>query len=144
MTYSRAEITRRVRERLGPEASDEMITSVVERVMELLPQQESELPTVPPPESPTRGPERIRITAHGAGPQGMLTAIREVLAEHHSQVRETSQTVDQDGVTVEVMMEGLPEEVSLSEIQKALETAIQALSISVSTEKQEEIPPADE
>jgi predicted amino acid-binding ACT domain protein len=144
MTYTIEEITRRVRERLGPDATGDMVTSVVRRILELLSAQESELPASTLLESPALGSERIRITASGTSPQGILAVIQKILNAHHCQVLKTSQTVDEESVTVELTAVGPSEQDSIHELQKALEASVQDLTVNISTSYHTGSHPADD
>ncbi|UCD37288.1 MAG: hypothetical protein JSW54_10705 [Fidelibacterota bacterium] len=142
MTVTLEQVTQRVRERLGPEATPEMVHSVVQRVCALLPQLDSPsaddtsapLPIISS-ETRTAGnvsePDRINITIQGPSPQSILTAVTTLLADYNCGIVTSAHNVDRQNFTLTLVVDHLPEQLSIEELQHTLEAAVKEPNIRV-------------
>ena len=107
---SREEVGLRMRAQLESELSDEIVNSIVDRVMALL----------PTPEPADAGsPQQLLIHAYGRNQPGILAAITSVLAKHTCDIVDIS-LILRGGKFVLHLTINAPASLSVNELEEAL------------------------
>ncbi len=119
---SREEVTRRVRDQLGPDSSEEMVASIVGRVMALLPTIQTEV---------GRGNSDVIIVAYGRNRSGILAAIAGVLADHKCDIVDIKHTL-QEGQFALTLAVVAGSSISSRELQSALAQPAAEFGIQIS------------
>ncbi len=98
----RTDIARRVRQQLGKDANQDMIDSVVERVLELLPGDERLAPTprLRTPKSNADANDRVIVSVFGHNRPGIVAGVTAILAQHDCNVLDISQKLMQELFTM--------------------------------------------
>lgn len=119
---SREEVTRRVRDQLGPDSSEEMVVSIVGRVMALLPTIQTEV---------GRGNSDVIIVAYGRNRSGILAAIAGVLADHKCDIVDIKHTL-REGQFALTLAVAAGSAISSRELQSALAQPAAEFGIQIS------------
>ena len=119
---SREEVTRRVRDQLGPDSTEEMVASIVGRVMALLPT----IQTVA-----GDGDSNVIVVARGRNRPGILAAIAGVLADHQCDIVDIQHTLLEGQFALTLVVE-VGSAVSTEELQSALAQPAGELGIQIS------------
>lgn len=130
---TRAEIARKVRSRLGTDASDEMIDSVINRVRELLnddrPASSAQTPVIP------RGDEtvgdRVIISVFGLNQPGIVAAVSAILAEQSCSILDISQKLMQEFFTMILVVDIADSKSSFGHLQDEFTALGERLGIKV-------------
>lgn len=118
----REEIGQRVRAQLGAESTEEMVSSVVERVMALLPTLHAAEPG---------SPQQLLIHAYGRNRPGILAAITRVLAGLTCDIVDISLTLHAGQFALNLVVD-TPTSLTVDELEEALGQPARELDIRVS------------
>lgn len=119
---SREEVTRRVRDQLGPDSSEEMVASIVGRVMALLPTIQTEV---------GRGNSDVIIVVYGRNRPGILAAIAGVLSDHKCDIVDIKHTL-REGQFALTLAVAACSAISSRELQSALAQPAAEFGIQIS------------
>ena len=119
---SRDEIDLRVRAQLGAESSEEIVSSIVDRVMALLPTLQA---------AEAGSPQQLLIHAYGRNRPGILATITGVLARHTCDIVDVS-LILRGGKFVLNLVVDTPTSLSVDELEEALGQPARELDIRVS------------
>lgn len=109
---NREEIGRRVREQLGPASTEEMVSSVMNRVMALLPTIET---------GASSDTNQVLIVAYGRNRAGTLAAITGLLADRQCDILDISQTIREGQFALHLVVDMTAGNLAVGELQAALD-----------------------
>lgn len=129
----RNDIARRVRQQLGRDANQDMIDSVVERVMALLPGNENptRTPRLPRQQGNAVTNDRIIVSVFGMNRPGIVAGVTAVLAKHDCNILDISQKLMQELFTMILVVDMDDSNISFENLQQSFDHLGNELGIKI-------------
>ncbi len=128
------EIRRRVRRQLGPDATPEIVESVVRRVMALSdgPGEDSSTALRPmPPEQNDAGGDRLIIAVFGVNQPGIVAGVSQILSRHRCNILDISQKLMQEFFTMILVVDLTGADTSFEQLQQEFDKLGHSLGIKI-------------
>ncbi len=128
------DIRRRVQRQLGPDATPEMVESVVRRVMALLDGPGEDSATVLRPTLPEQnedGGDRLIIAVFGLNQPGIVAGVSQILSRHRCNILDISQKLMQEFFTMILVVDLTGADASFEQLQQEFDKLGNSLGIKI-------------
>ncbi len=139
-TPDAAEIRRRITRQLGPDATEDMVESVLSRVLELGTEsgETAGAPTGPAPMSPDGdGRDRLIISVFGVNQPGIVAGVSQILARHECNILDISQKLMQEFFTMILVVDLAGPDATFELLQGEFDQLSGQLGIKIYTQHEE-------
>ncbi len=128
------DIRRRVQRQLGPDATPEIVESVVRRVMALLDGPGEDSATVLRPTLPEKnedGGDRLVIAVFGLNQPGIVAGVSQILSRHRCNILDISQKLMQEFFTMILVVDLTGADASFEQLQQEFDKLGNSLGIKI-------------
>lgn len=128
------DIRRRVQRQLGPDATPEIVESVVRRVMALLDGPGEDSATVLRPTLPEQnedGGDRLIIAVFGLNQPGIVAGVSQILSRHRCNILDISQKLMQEFFTMILVVDLTGADASFEQLQQEFDKLGNSLGIKI-------------
>ena len=128
------DIRRRVRRQLGPDATPEMVESVVRRVVTLSDGSGEDLSTAlrpTPPEQKDAGGDRLIIAVFGVNQPGIMAGVSQILSRHRCNILDISQKLMQEFFTMILVVDLTGADTTFEQLQQEFDKLGNSLGIKI-------------
>ncbi|MCK4578315.1 MAG: ACT domain-containing protein [Candidatus Marinimicrobia bacterium] len=121
-----------VKKRLGPDATDEIIDSVVSRVTDLLRRQASvAAPQAGPPEQSRPDSGRVIVSVFGVNQPGIVAKVSQIIAEHGCDIMDISQKLMQEFFTMILVVDLTSADTTFERLQGEFQQLAESLGVRI-------------
>ena len=122
-----------VTERLGSDATAEMIDSVVSRVTDLLLRQQTSAPApqAGPPEQSRPDSGRVIVSVFGVNQPGIVAKVSQIIADHGCNIMDISQKLMQEFFTMILVVELASADATCEHLQSEFQQLAESLGIRI-------------
>ncbi len=135
-----AEIRRRITRQLGPDATGDMVESVLNRVLELAAEsgEFTGAPAGPAPPPPTGdGRDRLIISVFGVNQPGIVAGVSQILARHECNILDISQKLMQEFFTMILVVDLTGPDATFEQLQGEFDQLGSQLGIKIYAQHEE-------